>query len=88
MPILLEDLNLGKAEAILVGQAMNRAGGKKVEAAELLGITVHSLRRRMEKHGVRCINEVWCSEDGRERAERELERPLVRDDLPCEVDDG
>jgi hypothetical protein len=49
MPILLEDLNLGKAERLLCTQALNRAGSI-VEAAQLLGITRHALKRRMIKH--------------------------------------
>ena len=51
MPILLEDLNLRKAERLLCQQALNRAGSI-VEAAQLLGITRHALKRRMIKHGI------------------------------------
>ncbi len=51
MPILLEDLNLRKAERLLCNQALNRAGSI-VEAAHLLGITRHALKRRMIKHRI------------------------------------
>jgi len=51
MPILLEDLNLRKAEHLLCTQALNRAGSI-VEAAHLLGITRHALKRRMIKHRI------------------------------------
>ncbi len=51
MPILLEDLNLRKAERLLCQQALSRAGSI-VEAAQLLGITRHALKRRMIKHRI------------------------------------
>ncbi len=51
MPILLEDLNLRKAERLLCTQALGRAGSI-VEAAQLLGITRHALKRRMIKHAI------------------------------------
>jgi len=51
MPILLEDLNLRKAERLLCQQALDRAGSI-VEAAQLLGITRHALKRRMIKHRI------------------------------------
>lgn len=51
MPILLEDLNLRKAERLLCSQALSRAGSI-VEAAQLLGITRHALKRRMIKHAI------------------------------------
>lgn len=51
MPILLEDLDLSKAERLLCQQALNRAGSI-VEAAQLLGITRHALKRRMIKHHI------------------------------------
>ncbi|MCX4247210.1 helix-turn-helix domain-containing protein [Paraliomyxa miuraensis] len=51
MPILLEDLNLRKAERLLCQQALTRAGSI-VEAAQLLGITRHALKRRMIKHRI------------------------------------
>jgi hypothetical protein len=49
MPILLEDLNLRKAELLLCQNALSRAGSI-MEAAQLLGITRHALKRRMVKH--------------------------------------
>lgn len=51
MPILLEDLNLRKAERTLCEQALRKAGSI-VEAAQLLGITRHALKRRMIKHRI------------------------------------
>jgi hypothetical protein len=51
MPILLEDLNLRKAERLLCQQALTRAGSI-VEAAQLLGVTRHALKRRMIKHRI------------------------------------
>jgi DNA-binding NtrC family response regulator len=51
MPILLEDLNLHNAERMLCEQALRKAGSI-VEAAQLLGITRHALKRRMIKHRI------------------------------------
>ena len=51
MAILLEDLNLRKAERLLCLQALQK-GGSIVEAAQLLGITRHALKRRMVKHNI------------------------------------
>jgi hypothetical protein len=51
MPILLEDLNLRKAERTLCSTALQK-GGSIVEAAQLLGITRHALKRRMIKHQI------------------------------------
>jgi hypothetical protein len=49
MPILLEDLDLRKAELLLCQSALSRARSIG-EAAQLLGITRHALKRRMLKH--------------------------------------
>jgi DNA-binding NtrC family response regulator len=51
MPIVLEDLNLREAERLLCTTAL-RAGGSIVEAAQLLGITRHALKRRIIKHRI------------------------------------
>ena len=51
MPILLEDLNLRKAERLLCETALAKAGSI-VEAAQLLGVTRHALKRRMIKHQI------------------------------------
>jgi hypothetical protein len=51
MPILLEDLNLRKAERMLCTTALQKTGSI-VEAAQLLGITRHALKRRMTKHRI------------------------------------
>ena len=52
MPILLEDLNLRKAERLLCTQALARTGGNVSEAAALLGVTRHALTRRVAKHRI------------------------------------
>lgn len=51
MPILLNDLDLRKAERMLCEMALAR-GGSIVKAAELLGITRHALKRRIIKHHI------------------------------------
>lgn len=51
MPILLEDLDLRKAERLLCQSALSRAGSI-AEAAQLLGITRHALKRRMLKYRI------------------------------------
>lgn len=51
MPILLEDLDLNKAERLLCQNALGRSG-TIAEAAQLLGITRHALKRRMTKHRI------------------------------------
>jgi two-component system, NtrC family, response regulator PilR len=39
-------------ERDLIGQALERTGGSRTEAARLLGITLRSLRYRLDKHGI------------------------------------
>lgn len=51
MPIVLEELNLRKAERRLCEEALAMAGSI-VEAAQLLGITRHALKRRIIKHNI------------------------------------
>lgn len=51
MPIVLESLNLAHAERELCKAALH-AGGSIVEAASLLGITRHALKRRIVKHQI------------------------------------
>jgi hypothetical protein len=51
MPVVLESLNLGDAERKLCEEALSR-GGSIVEAANLLGITRHALKRRIIKHRI------------------------------------
>ena len=51
MPIVLDSLNLASAERKLCEEAL-RAGGSIVEAANLLGITRHALKRRIIKHQI------------------------------------
>lgn len=52
MPILLNDLNLRKAEHVLCKLALDRTGGSIIKAAELLGITRHAMKRRIIKHSI------------------------------------
>lgn len=51
MRLILEDLNLNAAERMLCVEALN-AAGSIVEAAQLLGITRHALKRRIIKHRI------------------------------------
>ncbi|RMG94116.1 MAG: hypothetical protein D6705_16860 [Deltaproteobacteria bacterium] len=51
MAVVLDDLNLHKAERLLCERALAEAG-TIVEAAKLLGITRHALKRRIVKHGI------------------------------------
>jgi DNA-binding NtrC family response regulator len=51
MPIVLDNLNLADAERKLCEEALV-AGGSIVEAANLLGITRHALKRRIVKHQI------------------------------------
>lgn len=51
-PVLtLDSHNLENAERYLCALALNRAGNI-VEAAKLLGLTRHALKRRMVKHKI------------------------------------
>lgn len=52
MRILLEDLNLNAAERRLCEHALD-ATGKIVEAAQLLGVSRHTLSRKIIKHQIR-----------------------------------
>ncbi|PRP95471.1 Bacterial regulatory protein, Fis family [Enhygromyxa salina] len=51
MPIVLDSLNLAEAERKLCEEALVSAGSI-VEAATLLGITRHALKRRIVKHQI------------------------------------
>ena len=51
MPIVLESLRLAEAERALCEHALYK-GGNIVEAASLLGITRHALKRRIVKHQI------------------------------------
>ncbi|MEX1367515.1 MAG: hypothetical protein AB1Z98_30585 [Nannocystaceae bacterium] len=51
MPILLDDLDLRKAERLLCQRALSR-GQSIVKAAKYLGITRHALKRRIIKHQI------------------------------------
>jgi DNA-binding NtrC family response regulator len=45
-------VNLEAVEQDLIRQALERARGNKSKAAELLGLTRHTLLYRMEKYGI------------------------------------
>ena len=51
MPIVLDSLNLATAERKLCEEALTSAGSI-VDAANLLGITRHALKRRIVKHQI------------------------------------
>lgn len=59
MPIVLDNYNLTAVERLLCETALTHAGSI-VEAAKLLGITRHALKRRIIKHGIR-----WSRDSGR-----------------------
>jgi two-component system response regulator PilR (NtrC family) len=43
---------LGEVERRLVLQALERSGGVRTQAAKLLGVTLRSLRYRLQKHAL------------------------------------
>ena len=51
MPIVLDNLNLADAERKMCEEALASAGSI-VEAAILLGVTRHALKRRILKHQI------------------------------------
>jgi len=57
MQIVLDSFNLTAAERLLCETALHTAGSI-VEAAKLLGITRHALKRRIIKHNIRWIRDV------------------------------
>lgn len=59
MRITLDNYNLTAAERLLCESALSESGSI-VEAAKLLGITRHGLKRRIIKHNIR-----WTREGGR-----------------------
>ena len=48
-----EGVNLEEVERELIRQALERAHGNKTRAAELLGLTRHTLLYRLEKYGLK-----------------------------------
>lgn len=52
MQIILDSFNLPTAERLLCETALHTVGNI-VEAAQLLGITRHALKRRIIKHNIR-----------------------------------
>ena len=47
-----EDLNFPSFEREIFLEALHRAGGNQVQAARILGISRHALRRRMARYGI------------------------------------
>ena len=47
----LDDV-LGEVERRLILQALERSGGVRTQAAKLLGVTLRSLRYRLQKHAI------------------------------------
>jgi two-component system response regulator PilR (NtrC family) len=64
----LDDV-LGELERRLLVQALERAGGLRINAAKMLGVTVRSLRYRLQKHSLadEGVDSGVDSEDGSER---------------------
>lgn len=56
MQIVLDNLNLATAERTLCEVALHTAGSI-FEAAKLLGITRHALKRRIIKHNIRWVTQ-------------------------------
>ena len=52
VPLPLNGVNMEEIEIGLLRQALERAGGNKTRAAELLGLTRHTLLYRIEKYGL------------------------------------
>lgn len=76
MRLMLEDLNLNAAERQLCVKAL-AAAGNIVDAAQLLGITRHALKRRMIKHGI-----VWPRAMKEESESEVVEVVLENPELP------
>ncbi len=55
MAVVLKTLDLAEAERVLCEEAL-RSAGTIVEAARLLGITRHALKRRITRHGIEWPN--------------------------------
>ena len=63
MQIVLDTFNLTSAERLLCETALHTAGSI-VEAAKLLGITRHALKRRIIKHNIRWIRDAGARAAG------------------------
>lgn len=63
-PITLDTYNLTAAERLLCERALGDAGSI-VEAAVMLGITRHALKRRIIKHNIRWVRERVYAATGR-----------------------
>ena len=51
-PVVLHSLNVDEAEAALIGRALQRTGGNRTRAAELLGLSVRTLRNKLNAPSV------------------------------------
>lgn len=49
--VVLDSLDLGRAEEILIEKALDRTGNNRTRAAELLGISVRTLRNKLNRPG-------------------------------------
>ncbi|MEO2169593.1 MAG: helix-turn-helix domain-containing protein, partial [bacterium] len=49
----LGELSLQTAERDQIRRALNRAGGKRIAAARLLGLSRRTLYRKLDKYGIR-----------------------------------
>lgn len=63
MQLVLDNYNLTSAERFLCETALH-AAGSIVEAAKLLGITRHALKRRIIKHNIRWTREAGARATG------------------------
>ena len=49
--VLLNSLNVADAERVLIERALEAAGGNRTRAAEMLGISVRTLRNKLNSPG-------------------------------------